>query len=184
MHSVQHSPAWAACLLAFERELTPQQFATWIRPLACANESGRLRLIAPEPLRAAVGQGPLRRPHRRRWRARRPAKRRARSNSRSPTLATPPAKPPAPAHARARRRRPSTVDSSVDRAPQRLRRPTPLPNRRARAEQPQPDLHVRHRSSPARPTSSRGPPGCRSPSIRRRTTRCSSTAASGSARRI
>ena len=47
MHSVQHSPAWAACLLAFERELTPQQFATWIRPLACANESGRLRLIAP-----------------------------------------------------------------------------------------------------------------------------------------
>ena len=47
MHSVSQSPAWAACLLAFERELTPQQFATWIRPLACANESGRLRLIAP-----------------------------------------------------------------------------------------------------------------------------------------
>jgi chromosomal replication initiator protein len=47
VHSVPHSPAWAACLLAFERELTPQQFATWIRPLACADESGRLRLIAP-----------------------------------------------------------------------------------------------------------------------------------------
>jgi chromosomal replication initiator protein len=47
VHSVSHPPAWAACLLAFERELTPQQFATWIRPLACANESGRLRLIAP-----------------------------------------------------------------------------------------------------------------------------------------
>jgi chromosomal replication initiator protein len=47
LHTVPHSPAWAACLLAFERELTPQQFATWIRPLACANEAGRLRLIAP-----------------------------------------------------------------------------------------------------------------------------------------
>ena len=38
-------------------------------------------------------------------------------------------------------------------------------------------------SSPARPTSSPAPPGCRSPTTRRRTTRCSSTAASGSARR-
>ena len=47
MHSVPQSPAWTACLLAFERELTPQQFATWIRPLSCADESGRLRLIAP-----------------------------------------------------------------------------------------------------------------------------------------
>src|SRR5678815_4742708 len=35
------------CLQAFEQELTPQQFATWIRPLACSNESGRLRLTAP-----------------------------------------------------------------------------------------------------------------------------------------
>src|SRR6476659_9294779 len=47
LHSVPQSPAWTACLLAFERELTPQQFATWIRPLSCADESGRLRLIAP-----------------------------------------------------------------------------------------------------------------------------------------
>ena len=47
MHSASHPPAWVACLTAFERELTPQQFATWIRPLACANESGRLRLTAP-----------------------------------------------------------------------------------------------------------------------------------------
>ena len=47
VHSVPQSPAWTACLQAFEQELTPQQFATWIRPLACANESGRLRLIAP-----------------------------------------------------------------------------------------------------------------------------------------
>jgi chromosomal replication initiator protein len=47
LHSLTHSTAWAACLSAFEQELTPQQFATWIRPLACAGESGRLRLIAP-----------------------------------------------------------------------------------------------------------------------------------------
>jgi len=47
VHSASHPPAWVACLTAFERELTPQQFATWIRPLACANESGRLRLTAP-----------------------------------------------------------------------------------------------------------------------------------------
>jgi len=45
--SASTSPAWAACLTAFERELTPQQFATWIRPLTCADEAGRLRLIAP-----------------------------------------------------------------------------------------------------------------------------------------
>src|SRR5256885_2157626 len=48
VHSASpNPPAWTACLLAFERELTPQQFATWIRPLACANEAGRLRLTAP-----------------------------------------------------------------------------------------------------------------------------------------
>jgi chromosomal replication initiator protein len=47
VHSASPSPAWAACLSAFERELTPQQFATWIRPLACADEQGRIRLIAP-----------------------------------------------------------------------------------------------------------------------------------------
>jgi chromosomal replication initiator protein len=42
-----HPPAWLACLDAFERELTPQQFATWIRPLTCADDAGRLRLTAP-----------------------------------------------------------------------------------------------------------------------------------------
>jgi len=47
VHSASHPPAWAACLDAFERELTPQQFATWIRPLTCADESGHLRLTAP-----------------------------------------------------------------------------------------------------------------------------------------
>src|SRR5258705_3107797 len=40
-------PVWAACLAAFRRELTPQQFATWIRPLACADDAGRLKLTAP-----------------------------------------------------------------------------------------------------------------------------------------
>jgi chromosomal replication initiator protein len=47
VHSASLPPAWAACLAAFERELTPQQFATWIRPLNCVDESGRLRLTAP-----------------------------------------------------------------------------------------------------------------------------------------
>jgi chromosomal replication initiator protein len=42
-----HPPAWAACLAVFERELTPQQYATWIRPLCCADEAGTLRLTAP-----------------------------------------------------------------------------------------------------------------------------------------
>jgi len=42
-----HSPAWTRCLDAFERELTPQQFTTWIRPLTCADEGGTLRLFAP-----------------------------------------------------------------------------------------------------------------------------------------
>ena len=47
MDTAQISPAWAACLAVFERELTPQQYATWIRPLACAEEDGALRLTAP-----------------------------------------------------------------------------------------------------------------------------------------
>ncbi len=47
MHSTTTPAAWAACLAAFERELTPQQYATWIRPLACAERAGGLRLTAP-----------------------------------------------------------------------------------------------------------------------------------------
>ena len=39
--------AWTACLSAFERELTPQQFATWIRPLAVEHGDAGLRLRAP-----------------------------------------------------------------------------------------------------------------------------------------
>ena len=47
MHADLQPPAWALCLSAFERELTPQQFATWIRPLSCAEEGGTLKLRAP-----------------------------------------------------------------------------------------------------------------------------------------
>ncbi len=47
MHGSSSPAAWTACLATFERELTAQQFATWIRPLACAHEAGRLRLLAP-----------------------------------------------------------------------------------------------------------------------------------------
>jgi chromosomal replication initiator protein len=47
MQTALPPPAWAACLAAFERDLTPQQFATWIRPLACADRAGGLRLTAP-----------------------------------------------------------------------------------------------------------------------------------------
>ena len=39
--------AWTACLSVFERELTPQQFSTWIRPLAVEPGEGSLRLKAP-----------------------------------------------------------------------------------------------------------------------------------------
>jgi len=39
--------AWNACLSAFERELTPQQFATWIRPLSAEPGQGSLKLRAP-----------------------------------------------------------------------------------------------------------------------------------------
>jgi chromosomal replication initiator protein len=45
--SVTPPAAWGACLAAFERELTPQQFATWIRPLACEADGTRWTLRAP-----------------------------------------------------------------------------------------------------------------------------------------
>jgi chromosomal replication initiator protein len=47
MQSALHPHAWTVCLAAFERELTPQQFATWIRPLSCAADIGTLKLLAP-----------------------------------------------------------------------------------------------------------------------------------------
>ncbi|MCC6197824.1 MAG: chromosomal replication initiator protein DnaA [Burkholderiales bacterium] len=39
--------AWTACLDAFARELTPQQFLTWIQPLACRDDGHGLELTAP-----------------------------------------------------------------------------------------------------------------------------------------
>ena len=38
---------WAGCLDAFRRELTPQQFNTWIRPLRLESDDDGLRLVAP-----------------------------------------------------------------------------------------------------------------------------------------
>lgn len=38
---------WQACLERLERELTPQQFNTWIRPLHVVEEESSLRLLAP-----------------------------------------------------------------------------------------------------------------------------------------
>ncbi len=39
--------AWTACLDAFARDLTPQQFTTWIKPLALEADGGALRVVAP-----------------------------------------------------------------------------------------------------------------------------------------
>ena len=47
MSSVATPAAWTACLDAFARELTPQQFVTWIQPLACRHEGKGLTLTAP-----------------------------------------------------------------------------------------------------------------------------------------
>src|ERR1700716_3875014 len=38
---------WQSCLESFQRELTPQQFNTWIRPLRLELAGEGLRLIAP-----------------------------------------------------------------------------------------------------------------------------------------
>ena len=38
---------WANCLDAFRRELTPQQFNTWIRPVRLESSGDALLLIAP-----------------------------------------------------------------------------------------------------------------------------------------
>jgi len=40
-------PFWQRCLAAFREELTPQQFNTWIRPLAIEGNDGGYRLVAP-----------------------------------------------------------------------------------------------------------------------------------------
>jgi len=38
---------WSDCLLRFEKELSPQQFNTWIKPLKVEVESDSIRLLAP-----------------------------------------------------------------------------------------------------------------------------------------
>ena len=38
---------WSLCLATFKSELSPQQFATWIRPLRCEQGEGQVRLLAP-----------------------------------------------------------------------------------------------------------------------------------------
>jgi chromosomal replication initiator protein len=47
MPSMSAPSIWTACLQAFERDLPAQQFATWIRPLACVREGETLRVVAP-----------------------------------------------------------------------------------------------------------------------------------------
>ncbi|MEO8849173.1 MAG: chromosomal replication initiator protein DnaA [Casimicrobiaceae bacterium] len=47
MPDISESPVWTACLAAFARELTPQQFATWIRPLSTETSGQTLTLVAP-----------------------------------------------------------------------------------------------------------------------------------------
>lgn len=38
---------WSACLAAFARDLSAQQYATWIRPLRCEAAGPGLRVLAP-----------------------------------------------------------------------------------------------------------------------------------------
>src|SRR5262245_1218530 len=38
---------WRSCLARFEKELPPQQFKTWIKPLQAEANGDRLTLIAP-----------------------------------------------------------------------------------------------------------------------------------------
>jgi chromosomal replication initiator protein len=47
MSSIATPACWTACLDAFSRELTPQQYLTWIQPLACRHEGSGLTLTAP-----------------------------------------------------------------------------------------------------------------------------------------
>ena len=186
MHADLLPPAWALCLAAFERELTPQQFATWIRPLSCADEGGTLKLRAPNRFVLQWVKRALRQPDRDAG-ARghgRPGRHRIRGRGRrgSPhhprREAAPPARP-APPH-----RRPLWIPRP--RPPARCHSPAGPANRRPPRKPDATSLNPASPSRlswPARPTSSPAPPGCRSPTIPPRTTRCSSTAASASARR-
>ncbi|HEX9877725.1 MAG TPA: chromosomal replication initiator protein DnaA [Gammaproteobacteria bacterium] len=42
-----HRSLWSECLRALQRELTEQQFSTWVRPLQAIEENQSLRLLAP-----------------------------------------------------------------------------------------------------------------------------------------
>jgi chromosomal replication initiator protein len=41
------NPFWRHCLVSFEKELPPQQFRTWIKPLKCSVEADSVTLTAP-----------------------------------------------------------------------------------------------------------------------------------------
>jgi chromosomal replication initiator protein len=41
------NPFWRLCLASFEKDLPPQQFRTWIRPLRCHTEGDTVTVIAP-----------------------------------------------------------------------------------------------------------------------------------------
>ena len=45
--STNGADPWSACLTSLERDLPPQQFATWIRPLRCEPTADGVRLVAP-----------------------------------------------------------------------------------------------------------------------------------------
>src|SRR6266581_315505 len=48
LQSLMSTPVfWQSCLDSFQRELTAQQFNTWIRPLKLEHAGENLRLIAP-----------------------------------------------------------------------------------------------------------------------------------------
>ena len=181
--------AWTACLRAFERELTPQQFATWIRRSACADEGGRAQTDARPTASCCSGSRTASAPASRRWRARptgAPGHHRVRGRGRRRRRARPRREPAAATRPAPRPHRPPLWIAR--RAPARATAAgTGAAGARRRPANPTPPASIRRspsrRSSPARPTSWPGPPACRSPTTRRRTTRCSSTAASGWARR-
>ncbi len=45
--STNGADPWSTCLTSLERDLPPQQFATWIRPLRCEPTADGVRLVAP-----------------------------------------------------------------------------------------------------------------------------------------
>jgi chromosomal replication initiator protein len=45
--STNGADPWSTCLTSLERDLPPQQFATWIRPLRCEPTVDGVRLVAP-----------------------------------------------------------------------------------------------------------------------------------------